>query len=60
MDGTARHSELLAEMGSHTTSRVCVYLKRLSDIQMPVLEQILRDSYSYLKAQDGNVQRVTD
>jgi hypothetical protein len=58
MDGTARHSELLARLGRHTTSRVCVYIKRLSDIQLPILEQILRESYEYVKSQDGHMHRA--
>jgi hypothetical protein len=32
MDGTASYSELLARLVKHTTSRVCVYIKRLSDV----------------------------
>ena len=60
MDGTARHSELLSQLGKHTTSRVCVYIKRLSDIQLPILEQILKQSYDYVKAQDGRMHRVVE
>src|SRR5579871_517278 len=37
MDGTSRHSELLAGLGRHTSSRVCVFIKALSDIHLPVL-----------------------
>ena len=58
MDGTERHAELLGRLGKHTTSRVCVYIKRLSDVELPVLEQVLRESYDNLKAQDGHVRRV--
>ena len=58
MDGTARHADLLADLGTHTTSRVCVYVKRLSDVSLPVLERVLQESYDYLKAQDGSVGRV--
>jgi len=58
MDGTARHADLLAQLGTHTTSRVCVYLKRLADIQLPVLEDVLRQSYEYLKANDGTMHRI--
>ena len=58
MDGTARHAEPLAGLGRHTTSRVCVYLKRLGDVDLSVLEQVLRDSYAYLKDNDGDVKRV--
>ncbi|HET8732605.1 MAG TPA: DUF1801 domain-containing protein [Anaeromyxobacteraceae bacterium] len=58
MDGTARHSALLARLGKHTTSRACVYLKRLADVQLPVLEQVLRSSYAYVKARDGEMHRA--
>lgn len=58
MDGTSRHAKLLARLGTHTTSRVCVYIKRLSDVKLPILEKILRDSYRFLKAKDGSVGRV--
>jgi hypothetical protein len=58
MDGTSRHAELLSRLGKHTTSRVCLYIKRLADVQLPVLEQIVRQSYAYLKSQDGQVHRV--
>jgi hypothetical protein len=58
MDGTERHTDLLADLGTHTTSRVCVYLKRLSDIDLAVLEQVLQQSYAYLKAHDGTMHRA--
>jgi hypothetical protein len=58
MDGTARHSELLARLGKHTATRVCVYIKRLSDVQLPILERIVQQSYEYLKSHDGNMHRV--
>lgn len=58
MDGTARYADLLSRLGRHSTSRVCVYLKRLSDVDLSVLEQILQRSYDYLKSQDGHMQRA--
>lgn len=58
MDGTARYAEALAQLGKHSTSRVCVYINRLSDVQLPILEQILRESYAYVKSQDGHMHRV--
>lgn len=60
MDGTVRYSELLARVGKHTTSRVCVYIKRLSDIQLPILEQIVQQSYEYIKSQDGHMHRALE
>ena len=60
MDGTVRYSALLQQLGKHSTSRVCVYLKRLGDIHLPVLEQIVQQSYSYIKSQDGHMHRALE
>jgi len=60
MDGTVRYSELLARLGKHTTSRVCVYIKRLSDIELPILEQIVQQSYEYITSQDGHMRRAVE
>lgn len=60
MDGTARHSELLAKLGKHTTTGYCVYIKRLSDVDLQVLEQIVRHSYEFIEsmAQDGPIRQI--
>ena len=60
MDGTARHRDALEQLGKHTSSRVCLYIKRLDDVRRPVLELALRQSYEYITSQDGRMQRVTD
>ena len=58
MDGTVRYAELLATLGKHTTTGYCVYIKRLSDIKLPILEQIVQQSYEYIKSQDGPINRI--
>lgn len=58
MDGTARYAELLAKLGKHTTTGYCLYIKRLSDIELPILEQIVQQSYENIKSQDGNINRI--
>ncbi len=50
MDGTARYSELLTALGRHTTTGYCVYIRRLSDVQLPILEQVLQKSYEHIKS----------
>jgi hypothetical protein len=35
---------LLAQLGRHRTGKVCLYLKRLSDVRLPVLEQLIAGS----------------
>ena len=58
MDGTVRYSELLAKLGRHTTTGYCVYIRRLSDVELPILEQIVQKSYEYIKSQDGHIHQI--
>ena len=60
MDGTARHSASLTNLGKHSTTGYCVYIKRLSDVDLGVLEQILRESYEYVesRAQEGPIRQI--
>jgi hypothetical protein len=60
MDGTVRYSELLAKLGKHTVTGYCIYIKRLSDIELPVLKQILKLSYEHILSlsQAGPIDRI--
>jgi hypothetical protein len=58
MDGTVRYSELLATLGKHTTTGYCVYIKRLSEIELPILEKIVQKSHEYIKSQDGHIHQI--
>ena len=58
MDGTARYSELLDKLGKHTGTGYCVYIKRLSDVELPILEQIMQKSYENIKSQDGHISQI--
>lgn len=58
MDGTARYSELLAKLGKHTSTGYCVYIKRLTDVDLPILEQIVQKSYENIKSQDGQINQI--
>jgi hypothetical protein len=58
MDGTARHADQLAALGKHSSSRVCLYVKGLDEIALPVLEQVLQRSYEFITSQDGTMRRV--
>jgi hypothetical protein len=60
MDGTARYSALLDKLGSHTITGYCVVIKRLSDVELPVLEQILQQSYDYTKSmsETGPINKI--
>lgn len=58
MDGTERYSELLANLGKHTTTGYCIYIKRLSDVELPILEQIVQKSYENIKANEGHIHQI--
>lgn len=60
MDGTARYSALLDVLGKHTTTGYCIVIKRLSDIDLSVLEQVLKQSYDNIKSisQTGYIDRI--
>lgn len=60
MDGTARYAKLLARLGKHTTTGYCLYIKHLSDIELPILEKIVQESYENikLKSQNGPIDRI--
>lgn len=54
MDGTARYAGQLAKLGKHTTTGYCLYIKQLSDVELPVLEQVVQKSYENIKAKSKN------
>lgn len=60
MDGTARYATLLDKLGNHTTTGYCVVVKRLSDIELPVLKDILQQSYDNIRSisQEGPIDRI--
>jgi len=44
MDGFERHTALMRKLGPHKTGRSCLYLRDLEEVNMDVLEQIVRRS----------------
>lgn len=50
MDANAR-PEILTKLGKYTTGKGCIYIKRLADIDMATLEELIRVEYEELKKQ---------
>ena len=44
-DGFDAYGDLLDRLGPHTTSVSCLYVKRLADVDLAALEEIVRRSY---------------
>ena len=49
MPGFAAHSELMKQLGKHSTGKSCLYLKRLSDVQVPTLKKLIRESVKEMR-----------
>ena len=45
MDGFGEYQSLLTDLGKHSVSKSCLYIKRLSDVDLTVLEDLLRRSF---------------
>jgi hypothetical protein len=43
------HQELLAKLGKHKVGKACLYLKRLVDVDLEVLETLVASSVSEVK-----------
>ena len=43
-DGFESREKLLQQLGKHRTGKVCLYIKRLSDIDVAVLEKLIKAS----------------
>jgi len=48
MPGVSRHQELLDQLGKHKTGKSCLYVNKLSDIRMIVLEQLVSKALEYM------------
>ena len=44
-DGGVEHSPLLANLGKHKTGKSCLYVNKLADVDMDVVEALVRDSW---------------
>lgn len=55
MPGFANLDKLLAKLGPHKTSVGCLYIKRLSDVDLGVLERIVAKSYADALGRYGSV-----
>ena len=50
LDGYNDRAEQLARLGKHKTGKSCLYVKRLSDIDVAVLEDMITGSLTYMAA----------
>lgn len=51
MMGLDSVQELLKKLGKHKSSKACLYIKRLSDVDMPTLKAIVKESVKGMEPQ---------
>jgi hypothetical protein len=51
MQGFADFQDLLGDLGKHKTSVGCLYINKLADVDMAVLEKLIKKSFAAMKAE---------
>jgi hypothetical protein len=49
MHGLEDQTELLAKLGKHKTGMGCMYVNKLADVDMQILEKLIKISYKFMK-----------
>lgn len=49
----AGQDELLSKLGKHKMGKACLYIRRLSDIDLKILEQLIENSVAEIKRRYG-------
>lgn len=49
MAGFDNYDELMDKLGKHTTGKSCLYIKKLEDINLDILRQLIAESVAYMK-----------
>ncbi|MEO0478592.1 MAG: DUF1801 domain-containing protein [Planctomycetota bacterium] len=52
MDGVEGHAKTLRRLGKHKNGKACLYVKRLSDIDIDVLRELIEDSVAQKRTRD--------
>ncbi len=53
MLGHGNYDELLAKLGKHKKGGGCLYINKLADVDMGVLEELIARSYGHMKDTNG-------
>jgi hypothetical protein len=50
MPGFSRFPDLMSKLGKYKTGKSCLYIRRLADVDETVLERLIEESVSYMRA----------
>ena len=48
MDGFSQYNELLSRLGKYTTGKSCLYVKKLEDVDLPTLRELVKQSVDHV------------
>ena len=49
MSGFERYDDLLKKLGTYTTGKGCLYIKRLDDVDLPTLKSLIEESFKHVR-----------
>jgi len=49
MSGFSKYPDLMKKLGKHKTGKSCLYINKLEDVDMKVLERLIRESVKFVK-----------
>jgi uncharacterized protein DUF1801 len=53
MSGFGEYESLLADLGKHKTGKACLYIKKLEDIDLEVLRELVKRSVAHMTEPNG-------
>lgn len=53
-----KFEHLMANLGKHKTGASCIYFNKLSDLNEPVLRQLIKESYDFMKEKYPHPQKT--
>lgn len=54
MASSPEHTDLLSKLGKHKMGKSCLYVRRLSEIDIKILKKLIASSYKEMKARYGD------
>ena len=53
MPGFERFEELMAQLGKYKTGKSCLYIKKIEDVDLDILKELVTESYGYMTKKYG-------
>ena len=53
MDGFEEYDDLLGKLGKHSTGKSCLYVKRLENIDLEILKEMVEKSVAHMKTSNA-------